>query len=629
MSLPRDCLDRLPNDILLDGVMSYLDIFDILRLRRVSVLYYELTHHAAVWKRLLREVDIPLPPLPPSTRHTPPYMSGFEVERLLCRAYSLHRNWNAGTPRCLYSAQFSAHHRVLDMVMVPGGRYLVASVTNRSEEIYSLLVFAIDIQGHFRALAKTDTATKAYDIRAKYVTVRGEQSLAITYLRRDYHHKTDRKKALKHEIPNVSQYSTYYEIDPEVEFRFECIALRIRLAALDELTDLCIKLNAAEFIHRASLLPRPFEYLVCIRSGPTHRLLCPDIEEVFGAAYLAVAKCPNDIILKPIDGGPSMTITCAPATSVADKPHRIRAIKLIPKDNNVFVVREVDLPLTPDQRCPGYLFETFSIIHNRTNPKPEVRSPESRRFHINLGHLAHVYVANPNNPPRSEHSLIGTLPNERSSDSIPPPLLVLAHRVKPESVVYIRLPPKRTVLQLPPTPPSGGAIPQPEQTQITYRHVLHVFEPWAQDVDLNSNVRVLPALRHPLLCLSEWDDITDTPLITRVRALVNKAMHGSWMVEDGNDRLQLTNFEGGPARLNKRVAALAWDETIGRLVVAEPDSETLHIFDFAHEPKLDKHLQRLPRGLRDIPNAEVLLDGVVEYGGEQDATAEGTTKRLR
>ncbi|KAI9068436.1 hypothetical protein FKP32DRAFT_1561741 [Trametes sanguinea] len=325
-SVRKDCLDRLPNDVLLDGVMSYLDIFDILRLRRVSTLYYELTHHAAVWKRLLRHADVPLPPLPPTTRHTLSRMSGFEVERLLCRAYSHHINWSEHNPQCFSEWTFNSHHRVLEMVLVPGGRYLIASVTDPTETTYSLVIFTVDVHRRCRPIAKTDTQTKAYGIRVKFATVKGEKSLAVAYLRREYHHKTDKKLSTKGYLPDVSQYSTYYEIDPGVEFRFECVALRVRLTSLERLTDLCVNLDAAQFVRQASFEPRPFEYLVCIRSGPTHRLLCPDIEEMFGSgAYLAVAKWPNDIVLKPLDGGPSVIITCAPVAGAVDEVRRYHA----------------------------------------------------------------------------------------------------------------------------------------------------------------------------------------------------------------------------------------------------------------------------------------------------------------
>lgn len=40
MTIPKDCLDRLHNDILVDGIFPLLDMFDILRLRKVLLVAY-------------------------------------------------------------------------------------------------------------------------------------------------------------------------------------------------------------------------------------------------------------------------------------------------------------------------------------------------------------------------------------------------------------------------------------------------------------------------------------------------------------------------------------------------------------------------------------------------------------
>ncbi|KAI0353984.1 hypothetical protein OH77DRAFT_1406108 [Trametes cingulata] len=309
----KDCLDRLPNDILLDIIISdYLDVLDIIRLRQVSKLYYELTHQPVLWKRLLRKADIPLPPLPPSARHTPDRMTGLEAERLLCRAYSLVINWNRSSPRCIHDWSFDAHHRVLEMALLPGGRYLVASVSDFRGQKYSLVVYALDTFSRSRPIAKTDTGTKAYALRAKYVTIKGQKSIAIAYIRREYHHKSDKRKAEKGQLLDVSQYSTYYEIDPAIEFRYECLAIHTPLSALEALSDLSRDLDTDQFLEEASRLPPPFENLVCIRSSPAHPLMCPDIEEMFDSPYLAVVKSPGDIVFKRLNGGPSATITCMP-----------------------------------------------------------------------------------------------------------------------------------------------------------------------------------------------------------------------------------------------------------------------------------------------------------------------------
>ncbi|KAH9848772.1 hypothetical protein C2E23DRAFT_738871 [Lenzites betulinus] len=313
----KNCLDRLTNDILLDCVMSHLDILDIIRLRQVSKLYYELTHHAALWKRLLKTSGLHLPPVPHTSRYTTQKMTGLEAERMVCRAYSLQQNWERQSPRCHRQWEFNAHYRVLEMTLLPGGRYLIASVSDREGLKYAIVVYAMDAIGSARAIAKTDTATKAYGIRAKYVTIKGQKSIAIAYLRRDYHHKSDKRKAHQGLLPNASYYSTYHDIDPDIEFRHECVAISARLLALEALADLSWDLDPAHFLEETKKLPPPFESLVQITSGPAHRLMCPDIEEIFDSAHLVVAKYPNDIVLKRLDGGSCTIVTCMPISEFA------------------------------------------------------------------------------------------------------------------------------------------------------------------------------------------------------------------------------------------------------------------------------------------------------------------------
>lgn len=118
-------------------------------------------------------------------------------------------------------------------------------------------------------------------------------------------------------LPNASHYSTYHDIDPDIKFRHECVAISARLPALEALTDLSWDLDPAQFLEEAKKLPPPFESLVQITSGPAHRLMCPDIEEIFDSAYLAVAKYPNDIVFKRLDGGPCGVLTCMPIPAYA------------------------------------------------------------------------------------------------------------------------------------------------------------------------------------------------------------------------------------------------------------------------------------------------------------------------
>jgi hypothetical protein len=71
------------------------------------------------------------------------------------------------------------------MVVLPGGKYLVASACNLAKTHYSLVVYVLDhrIRG-IVPLAETPVRGKAYNICAKYMSVEGTPSILIGYIRR-------------------------------------------------------------------------------------------------------------------------------------------------------------------------------------------------------------------------------------------------------------------------------------------------------------------------------------------------------------------------------------------------------------------------------------------------------------
>jgi hypothetical protein len=201
---------RLPDDVLVENVMPTLSVEDILALRRVCTvpldiwsesvidcmcgykvnkLFYQLTHQPIIWKTFLRSMNITPPPLPPSKRYGHlRFLTGFEAERLVTRAISFHNNWRSAAPKVYDIEHFVLHHNILSMVVLPGGKHLVASVADYTYTLYSLMVFVVDHRhGGLFPLAKTSTETKAINLRAKYMTVRGVSGLVIVYVRREFY----------------------------------------------------------------------------------------------------------------------------------------------------------------------------------------------------------------------------------------------------------------------------------------------------------------------------------------------------------------------------------------------------------------------------------------------------------
>ena len=72
------------------------------------------------------------------------------------------------------------------MALLPGGQYMVASVTDRSRTRYAIEVFTSDF-GYAMGfpIARVKTRTRVYDFKARCMAVEGEQGIAIACVRRD------------------------------------------------------------------------------------------------------------------------------------------------------------------------------------------------------------------------------------------------------------------------------------------------------------------------------------------------------------------------------------------------------------------------------------------------------------
>ena len=145
-----------------------------------------------VWKRILRTFHLPLPPLPPTTRYSFPSLSSLETERLIIRALAAEANWRSSMPKAYKAWRFCAYADVMSMKIVPGGKYIVASVregTNR----YALILFMMEHRVKTAyPVAKMTTPSKAYKLEAKYMRYGTEMGIMISYVRREPKRASDR-----------------------------------------------------------------------------------------------------------------------------------------------------------------------------------------------------------------------------------------------------------------------------------------------------------------------------------------------------------------------------------------------------------------------------------------------------
>ena len=190
------CLNDLPDDVLLDGVLHMLTVQEILTIRVVNKRFFTLTHHPSIWKRLLRRLNPPLPPLPPTLRRSFTNLTGFEAERLFIRSLSLSKNLSSQNPTPHWARAVEAFHHVQSMVILPGGHHLVASVREETCNSFALMIFVLDHRnGGALPLAKADTSTQAYNLQAKYMSFCGKSGVMIACTLKDIRSRKYKKAA--------------------------------------------------------------------------------------------------------------------------------------------------------------------------------------------------------------------------------------------------------------------------------------------------------------------------------------------------------------------------------------------------------------------------------------------------
>lgn len=160
---------------------------------KTSRFLYSLTMEPRFWKRLLKTLPTKLQPQPTAGRFNLKHLSNLEIESLLVRSLSLERLWTKHSPNafCIFTRGFDLGMEIMNMTMVPGGRYLLASV--QMQKKYYVLVCGLDTMKGVLTLARTPAMdSKAFHVQAKYVTVGGKKGLLISYKRRVYRHESDR-----------------------------------------------------------------------------------------------------------------------------------------------------------------------------------------------------------------------------------------------------------------------------------------------------------------------------------------------------------------------------------------------------------------------------------------------------
>lgn len=150
-----------------------------------------LSKKPAIWKRFIpyiTQIQQPLAPLPPSLKYDLRNLTGLEVETVVTRALSYDLAWKGQKVKYWNTASsFTYHETVHEMVILPGGHYLVMSVMNFSG-MHGIVIWSLQHQAS-RAptpLIFRHTEHKAYGLTAKYMTVNKVRGITIAFLRKSH-----------------------------------------------------------------------------------------------------------------------------------------------------------------------------------------------------------------------------------------------------------------------------------------------------------------------------------------------------------------------------------------------------------------------------------------------------------
>ncbi|KAG6334135.1 hypothetical protein ID866_4958 [Astraeus odoratus] len=585
-------LNTLSDDILME-VFSYLDVEDILTLRVVSKLYYNLSHQGIIWKRFLKRIGPNAPQLPPSSRYSPRCLTSFEAERLVIRAITVHINWVSPTPSTLFRKSYLAHRLVQSMVVLPGGKYMVASVCNWAKNLYSLVVYSLDHRaGGIVPLAETPVKQKAYNLKAKYMTADGQPSIVIA--------NCDVDPSIYTEIRNNPR----LKIDPPVPFQYICSCIQIPLDSLDTLADPRLNPRSSEFFEFAMSQPPPFRLLSVMRSSSEFGTI--DLAIIGGVPTLAVVKGSETVVFKQLTrSGAITTMNCAREEAHSSYVYHICNIRILPHQGEILVIRTItDMtpvetndrglpPVTPPCLLTLAMFAIPAAGDNETPSHLPISLVSFR-----ADDAEDIQISDP-----YDYDLLG---GKSAADPVVAPPINIFYRKSGGRLRFI-------AMKLMPF----GLLHkgQPQRPYYSLEDDDHAL--LCEEYGWRSNTRlsVCAGSHRSLVYGTPHEDRTDTPGVHSIYShlgdpnfMDNYSLRRYGLLQ-GVLRDQYEQRSQVLAKfylctdlyddLRRGVKAMAWDESVGRIFYVKPDDSHIHVVDIAYAPSQTVDGQRCPVPLAD------------------------------
>ncbi|KAG7099900.1 hypothetical protein E1B28_001700 [Marasmius oreades] len=324
-------IHRLPLEIIVDWIIIHLSIEDVIRLRRVDKSFFLTTHDPIIWRRFLERLNIPIPPIRPNFRYTLE-ATDFEIEQIVTRAVCADDNWRGPTPRLLSKEIVSAFQQVLELKLLPGGRYLVASIKDVLSYRFWLCIYDLETpHGLGQALiARRLVPSKAYNIHARFDMKGGIPGITIILSVRlpkdnNYHGQ------------DPATWSSETDVRPPYPLAYELWIVRTALGDLERLSDPTMDHGSPQFAEMVKGLAEPLQVdYIFEADAPIENASLFDKDGVCWGSFSVQDK----IIIHDLDKEET-TLQTIRDPSFPYNEHRIRAVRVLPQQNRVLVVRTV------------------------------------------------------------------------------------------------------------------------------------------------------------------------------------------------------------------------------------------------------------------------------------------------